>query len=141
MQTVSLIICEENFNFEFFNKELENLGVKDNFIDKNIEDILIDVDNYIKKYIIEISNKNTNDKNSENKIIRENFQVPIYIKCKCLQDLKVITYALTLFSRIEYSFFFKDMLIFYTEKIVPLLTISKHEIKKKDIRMFNMFIC
>ena len=140
LQAVSLILCDEDFNFEHFYEEIDHLGVRGNFIDKNLENILENVNKYIKKYIVKINSENYNEKNlnnNENIILRESQKKPEYIKCKCLHDLKTIIYALTLFSRIEYSFFLKDMLIFYIEKILPLLSVSSSKIKKKILGLLT----
>ena len=141
LQAVSLILCDEDFKLEYFYKEIDDLGVKNNFIDKNLEGILGNVDRYIKKYIMKINKENYNEKNinnsQENNIIRDNNQIPEYIKCKCLHDFKTIIYALTLFSRIEFNFFFKDMTIFYIEKILPLLSVAKSIIKKKILELLS----
>ena len=138
LQAVSLIICDEDFKLEYFYKELDNLGVKDNFIDNDLEFILNNVQKYITKYINKIYSGEINSSNTQQKkLISQNNQIPIYIKCKCLHDLKTIIYALTLFSRIEYNFFLKDMLIFYVEKILPLLSISPEKIKKKILELLS----
>ena len=140
LHAVSIILCDEDFKFEFFFKELDNLGVKDNFIDENLDSILSNMRKYIRKYI----NDNFNEKNvniQKNDLKNEIGQIPDYINCKCLYDLKTIIYALTLFSSIEYNLFMRDMLIFYTEKILPLLSVSKNKIKKKILSLLtNKFI-
>ena len=140
LQAVSLILCEEDFKLEYFYKEIDHLNVRDNFIYKDLDGILNSVDKYIKKYIIQINNEYLNRKtlnNNQEKIIDENQQIPEFIKCKCLHDLKTIIYALTIFSRVEYNLFFKDMFIFYTDKILPLLLVSNPKIKKKIIELLT----
>ena len=137
LQAVSLIICDEDFKFEFFYKEIESIGVKKNFIDPNLDSILNNVQKYIRKYINSISYYDQSNNNQDNKLDDDSSKIPDHIKCKCLHDLKTITYALTLFSRIEYNYFLKDMLIFYVEKILPLLVIAKNKIKKKILELLS----
>ena len=51
LQTISLILCDEDFKFEYFYNEIDILGVTDNFIDKNLESILSNVKKYTIKYV------------------------------------------------------------------------------------------
>ena len=127
LNAVSLILCDEDFQFEFFYKHIEALGAKNIFIDKNLDNILSNIKKYVRKYINNISS-NSSDINQNNiknsSLSKEINQIPEYIKCKCLSDIKTIKYALALFSGIEDSFFLKDMLIFYNDKILPLLPLN-----------------
>ena len=140
LQTISLILCDEDFKFEYFYNEIDILGVTDNFIDKNLESILSNVKKYTIKYVNHINysyaNENISNKQEYN-INGEIYQIPDYIKCKCLNDLKTMIFALTLFSRIDNNYFLRDMLVFYTEKILPLLPIAKNKIKKKILSLLN----
>ena len=137
LHTVSIILCDEDFKFEYFFKELENSGVKDNFIDSNLEDILVKVRKYIKKYVNDIYSNEQKSSNQSIDLTNENKTKPGYINCKCLSDIKTIIYALTLFSRVEYNLFLKDMLIFYVEKILPLLNVAKNKIRKNILSLLN----
>ena len=140
LNAVSLILCDEDFQFEFFYKHIEALGAKNIFIDKNLDNILSNIKKYVRKYINNISS-NSSDINQNNiknsSLSKEINQIPEYIKCKCLSDIKTIKYALALFSGIEDSFFLKDMLIFYNDKILPLLPIANNKIKKKIIALLT----
>ena len=102
---------------------------------KIIFDSILSVTNkYIKRNIInQLSSTSTNsgvnlniiksivsgnvESPPEEDIDEKNKQPPIYIKCKCINDQKLIIGALNLFSRVKNSLFGKDMLFFYQNKI------------------------
>jgi hypothetical protein len=138
LHAVSLIICDEDFKFEYFFKEIESLGVKNNFIDDNLEAILVKVRKYIREYVNEIYINEQKNFVQNNELSKDNnYSKQGYISCKCLSDLKTIIYALTLFSRVEYNLFLKDMLVFYVEKILPLLPVAKNKIRKNILSLLN----
>ncbi len=137
LNVVSLILWDEDFKFEYFFKDINN--IKDNFISAKLEGILNNIRKYIRKYMNNLSNNNEyiDIDNLENMTNNNYFTSGYnnYNNLKCLNDWKVIFYALTLFSQIENNLFLKDMLIFYNDKILPLLLFSSNKIKKKILEL------
>ena len=121
LNIISIIFSDEDFDFNYFNNKKE---ININKITRDeIENIMINVRKYLKKFF---SQKNEdNDNNNENNIIyniSEYKKDITYIsKSKCLNDPKIIKYGLYLLSKIENEYFLFDMLIFYKEKIFPLI--------------------
>jgi hypothetical protein len=62
---------------------------------------------------------------------------PSYIKCKCLNNEKLIIDALNLFSKVKNNLFGRDMLIFYQKKILSYLSFGSSKIKKKIIDLIK----
>ena len=135
LNVVSLILWDEDFKLEYFYKEIED--IKDNFIHPELEGILVNIRKYTKKYmnnIININEINYNE-NQENNIFNYDYSSSLYSKCKCLNDWRIMIFALTLFSQIENNLFLKDMLIFYNDKILPFLVFSSNKIRKKILEL------
>ena len=132
LNVVSLILWDEDFKIEYFYKEIDDKI--NNFIDPKLEGILVNIKKYIKKYLNNITiNENNDNENQENMI--NDFSSLWYNKYKCLNDWRIMIFALTLFSQIENNLFLKDMLIFYNDKILPFLLISSNKIKKKILEL------
>ena len=134
LNVVSLILWDEDFKLEYFYKEIEDKI--DNFIDPKLEGILANIKKYIRRFMNTLTNNNeiNNIENSE-KIIDYDTSSSWYNKCKCLNDWRIMIFALTLFSQIENNLFLKDMLIFYNDKILPFLLFSSNKIKKKILEL------
>ena len=143
LNVISLILCDEDFNLTFFYNE-KSIETRDS---EEIEKILTSTKKYIKKYF---SQKNENfesgnDLNSsikssnKNSIIDVKKDLGIYSKCKCLNEPKLIKCALSLFSRIENEYFFKDMIIFYKDKILPFLFFIKNS--KVIQKILDIMLC
>ena len=133
LNVVSLILWDEEFKIDYFYKYIDE---KEKIIDSKLDGILANIKKYIKKYMNSLTNINENNiiENSEN-MINQDFSSSFYLKCKCLNDWRIIIFALTLFSQIENNFFLKDMLIFYNDKILPFLLFSSNKIKKKILEL------
>ena len=134
LNVVSLILWDEDFKLEYFFKEIEDKI--DNFIDPKLEGILANIKKYIRRYMSTLTNNNENNtiENSD-KIIDYDISSSWYNKSKCLNDWRIMIFALTLFSQIENNLFLKDMLIFYNDKILPFLLFSSNKIKKKILEL------
>ena len=134
LNVVSLILWDEDFNLEYFYKEIDDK--KENFIEPRLEGILVNIKKHIKKYMNNLTNINeNNDNENQENMINLDFSSSWYTKCKCLNDWRVMIFALTLFSQIENNLFLKDMLIFYNDKILPFLLFSSNKIKKKILEL------
>ena len=94
-------------------------GNEKNFISPQLEQVKINAIKQIKKCISE-----GGDKDKDSKINTINYSNTIYSKCKCLNKPKMIIYSLVLLSHIQNTFFSKDILIFYHEKVLPFLLFS-----------------
>ena len=134
LNVVSLILWDEDFKIDNFFKEIDDK--KDNFIDSKLDGILANIKKYIKKYMNSLTNINENNiiDKSEN-MINQNFSSSWFLKCKCLNNWRIVIFALTLFSQIENNLFLKDMLIFYNDKILPFLLFSSNKIQKKILEL------
>ena len=133
LNVVSLILWDEDFKIENFYKEIDDKI--DNFIDPKLDGILVNIRKHIRKYMSTITNINENNDNENQDNIISDFSSSWYNKCKCLNDWRVMIFALTLFSQIENNLFLKDMLIFYNDKILPFLLFSSNKIKKKILEL------
>ena len=139
LNVISLIFCDEDFNFKYFNE------TKGKTLDKNILDNIEKEMVYIRKNLRKFfSQKNEDSDNiNENNIIynidENKKDISFVSKSKCLNDTKILRYGLNLLSKIENEFFYKDILIFYKEKIFPLLYyINDTTIIKK---ILNIILC
>ena len=144
LNVISIILCDEDFELTYFyNSYTKLISEKSN---EEIDKILVSNKKYIKKYI---SQKNENfesgsDLNlikvsNKNNTIDNKKDFGVYSKCKCLNEPKLINCALSLFSRIENDYFFKDMFIFYKEKILPFLFfINNSKVIKK---ILDIMLC
>ena len=144
LNVVSLILCDEQFDFEYFYQVIDD-NTKD-LISPQLNSILSETNKNIKKNILN-QNNTTNigvnlniiktivggivepplEEDTEEKIK----SIPFYIKCKCLNNQKLIIGALNLFSRIKNTLFGKDMLKFFQKKVLPFLTFASPKIIKK----------
>ena len=134
LNAVSLILCDEEFKLEYFYKEIADK--EDNFISPKLDEVLNSVKKYIRRYMNNLINVNeiNNNENQEN-MINNDYSSSGTINYKCLNDSRIVIYALTLFSQIENHLFSKDMLIFYNDKILPFLLFSSNKIKKKILEL------
>ena len=134
LNAVSLILCDEEFKLEYFYKEIADK--EDNFITPILDEILNSVKKYIRRYMNNLINVNeiNNNENQEN-MINNDYSSAGTINYKCLNDSRVVIYALTLFSQIENILFLKDMLIFYNDRILPYLLFSSNKVKKKILEL------
>ena len=145
LNVISLILWDEEFNLaHFYNLDEKIIDQKYN---EGIENILISTKKYIKKYFTQknenfesgnesnigskLSNKSNINDNKKDSII--------YSKCRCLNEPNLLKCALVLFSRIENEYFFKDMLIFYNEKILPFLFFINN--KKIIKKILDIMLC
>ena len=142
LNIISLILWDETFNFSYsvnLNKNNKNQNMNE-----QIDQILKSTQKYMKKYFAKnVNNGNIQDSDSKisNKInTKDNIKDSIiFSKCKFLKEPKTIKGALILFSRIENDLFFKDMLVFYKEKILPFLFyINDNKIIKK---ILDIMLC
>jgi hypothetical protein len=139
LNIISLIFCDEDFNFKYFN-ETKGKTLDKNILD-NIEKEMINIRKNLRKFF---SQKNEdNDNNNENNIIynidENKKDISFVSKSKCLNDAKSLRYGLNLLSKIDNEFFYKDILIFYKEKIFPLLFYINDTIIIKKI--LNIILC
>jgi uncharacterized protein YoxC len=135
LNVVSFILWDEDFKLESFYKEINNKV--DNLISKNLAGILSNIKRYIRKYMSSLANNNNEIKDNQINMVNNNYLESGSSNFKCLNDWKLVFYALTLFSLIENNFFLKDMLIFYNDKILPLLLFSSNKIKRKILELIQ----
>ena len=139
LNVISLIFCDEDFSLKYFCDKILNVLDKNNL--ENIETILISIRKYLRKFFSQ-KNEEHDGQNENNNLnnINENKKDIIFItKSKCLNDSKILKYGLSLLSKIENELFYEDMLIFFKEKICPLLFyINDTSIIKK---ILNIFLC
>ena len=145
LNVVSLVLCDEQFEFEYFYQSI-NENTKE-LISPQLKSILSETTKFIKKDIINHLNSASNigvnlniiktlvsstiepppEENDDDK----NKAPPLFIKCKCLNDNKLIINALNLFSKVKNLLFGKDMLLFYTKKVLPFITFANSKIVQK----------
>ena len=137
LNVVSLILLDEKFDLEYFYQAIdENTKL---LISPQINSILSETNKFIRKNIInQLYSSSNNSVEFLNNIDEKNKQPPIYIKCKCLNDQKLIIGTLNLFSKVKNSLFGKDMLIFYQKKILPFCNFSSPKIIKK---ILDLILC
>ena len=117
LNIVSLILCGEYFNLDHFNR---SIGNKKNFINLNLSNSLITIRNNLEA---QLSEQNNNDKPIKNILIESS---------KLNNDqIKLILNGLTLLSLITNNLFYKDMLLFLNDKIIPVLKLVPNKIYKK----------
>ncbi len=122
LNVIGLIFCDEDFNLNQFYEKNEK--ILDKITVEQIENDMANVRKYLRKYF---SQKNDDyDSHNENNLIYNNANeskkdVVFLTKSKCLNDPKIVKYGLNLLSKIDDELFFKDMLIFYNEKLMPLI--------------------
>ena len=146
LNVVSLILFDEQFELEYFYQSLDD-NIKE-LISPQLNTILSETSQYIRN---NLTNQNSSimtnlgvnlniirtlvsgviepppEEEKEDKIKTP----PIYIKCKCLNDEKLIIDTLNLFSKVKNSIFGKDMLIFFQKKILLFLSFGSGKIIKK----------
>ena len=122
LNVISFLFGFDDFKLDYFNKFIENR--KKNFVSSKLEDILIITKKNTLKYIYE------NKKNYRNDSYR-------YISSANViySNSNEISYALTLLSQIKNKLFFKDMLIFYNDKLLPLLNFADNKICKQILEI------
>ena len=115
LNTVSLIVCKEEFkldNFMIFNDNC-NSNNNNNLISPKISAIKLNLIKDINKYLSDNVYKDKNNKNFIN----------------------MISNTLNLFSNIKNSLFYKDMFYFYNYKLLPLLKIYQNKINNQIIKI------
>ena len=117
LNAVSHVICGEFFNLEHFGKYN-----KINFINEGLRKTLVEMR-------ANLFQNNSNELNKK-KTLSENFKLKI-------QKPDIIINALTLFSLIPNNLFFKDMFIFFNDKLLPLLEFAPNKIYKKIIDLLQ----
>ena len=125
LNAVSLILWDEEIKLEYFYKEMSDKNIKKNVIYQELNKILIKIKKHIRRYMNENNTNKIQEKMNYDYSLSEN------INFKCLNNWRIVIFALTLFSQIENILFLKDMLIFYNDKILPFLLFSPNKIKKK----------
>ena len=117
LNVVSHVICGEFFNLEYFSKIN-----KKNIYNEGLRKTLLE----IRAYLFQ-SNK---EEIYRKKTLSENFKLKI-------NNPQIILNALTLFSLIPNNLFFKDMFIFFNDKLLPLLEFAPNKIYKKIIDLLQ----
>ena len=145
LNVVSLILCDEEFDFDYFYQSI-NENTKD-LISPQLNSILSETNKNIKRNIINQYNYSNIGMNinmiitmvsgtvepppEEENEQEKNKLIPTYSKCKCLNNHKLIIGALELFSKVRNILFGKDMLNFYIKKILPFLNFASPKVIKK----------
>ena len=107
------------FNLEYFNK---NTDIKKNFTNQGLSEILMEIrKDLFQSYKDDIYKKKT---------LSENFKLKI-------NNPQIILNALTLFSLIPNNIFYKDMFIFFNDKLLPLLEFAPVKIYKKIVDLLQ----
>jgi len=117
LNIISFILCGEFFNLEHFNRSIEN---KKKFINSKLSNTLINIRNDLGS---QISEQNNNDIPIKNNLI-ESSKLSI-------EQIQFIINGLTLLSLIPNNLFFKDMLLFLNDKLLPVLELVPKVIYKK----------
>ena len=125
LHVISYIICDEEMNLNYFEEAIKNKNI--NFISPNLIPVKKKAIKHIKKFI------EGNDKDSKNISLANPNN--IFSKCKCLNKPNIIIYSLILLSHIQNSFFLKDILIFYNDKILPFLLLDSPIIRQKVLQL------
>ena len=139
LNVVSFIFCDEDFNLNYFYDKGEKKLYKVNM--DNIEKIMVNVRKYLRKFFSQKNDDidNQNESNVIYNITEYKKDITFVTKSKCLNDLKTLRYGLTLLSSIENEFFYIDMLIFYKEKIFPLVFYINDS--KIIIKILDIILC
>ena len=117
LNVVSHVICGEFFNLEYFGKIN-----KKSFYNEGLRKTLLEIRSYLFQ--------NNKDDTYRKKTLSENFKLKI-------NKPQIILNALTLFSLIPNNLFFKDMFIFFNDKLLPLLEFAPIKIYKKIIDLLK----
>jgi hypothetical protein len=124
LNIASFILCGEYFNLEHFNR---SIGNKKKFINSKLSNILIIIRNDLGSQIFE---QNNNDIPIKNNLIESS---------KLSNDqIQFILNGLTLLSLISNDLFFKDMLLFLNDKLLPVLELVPKIIYKKIV---DLLLC
>ena len=146
LNVVSLILFDEQFELEYFYQCIDDKTKE--LISPQLNTILSETSKYIRNNIANQNSSLMTNLTANLNIIKtivsgvsepppeeENDDKiktpPIYIKCKCLNDEKLIIDTLNLFSKVKNSIFGKDMLIFFQKKILLFLSFGSRKIIKK----------
>ena len=125
LNVISYIICDQEMDLTYFYEAIRDNQI--NFISPRLEPIKNKAIKHIKKFI------EGGDKDIKSNIII-NYN-SIYSKCKCLNKPNMIIYSLVLLSHIQNSFFAKDILVFYNDKILPFLLFESPKISQKVLQL------
>ena len=128
LNAISYILFEDFFVLYHFNK---NIGNKKKYINQKLHNILINMRSDISASNLEQNNNdilNIRNKPIENLNIFNNNS----------NTVQLISNALTLFSLIPNNLFYKDMLIFFNDKLLPLLIYVPNKIYKK---IMDLILC
>ena len=129
LNAVSLILWDEEIKLDYFYEETSDEDIKKNVIYKDLNKILTKIKKHIRRYM------NENNTNKIQDMVNYDYSISENINFKCLNNWRIVIFALTLFSQIEHVLFLKDMLIFYNDKILPFLLFSPNKIKKKILEL------
>ncbi len=148
LNVVSLILFDEHFELDYFYQTLDQYT--EELISPQLKTILSETTTFIRKNIV---NQNTSSLNiGVNLNMFKNImaggaepppeelnkrKAPIYIKCRCLKNEKLIIDALSLFSKVKNSLFCKDMLVFFQKKILLYLNFGSSKIIKKILDLIK----
>ena len=151
LNIISLILFDEPFELEYFYQSLDEYTKE--LISPQLNSIISKTTTYIRKHLIYQKSPTINiganlamfknimvgSPEAPPKEIKEdkNKTPPIYIKCKCLNDEKLIIDALNLFSKVKNSLFYKDMLIFYQKKVLLYLNFAGSKVIKKIVSIIK----
>ena len=128
LNIISYIICDEEMKLTNFYESIRSNKI--NFISPQLETVKNKAIKHIKKYIIEGTEKDAKN----NLIINPN---SYFSKCKCLNKPNMIIYSLILLSNIQNSFFLKDILIFYNDKVLPFLLFQSPKLSQKVLHLIS----
>ena len=128
LNVISHIICDEEMNLNYFYQSIKNNKI--NFISPELEPIKEKVIKHIKKFIVEGTEK-------DNKNIPLGNSALIFSKCKCLNKPNMLINSLILLSHIQNSYFLKDILLFYNDKILPFLLLESPFIRQKVLQLIQ----
>ena len=131
LNVVSFILCDENCDLQYFYQNSDENTQQ--LISPQLPVILSEASKNIKKNILNQYTESFIDDETKDM----NKTAPVYIKCKCLNNPKLIIGALRLFSKVRHSLFGKDMLIFYNKKIIPFLSFSTSNVIKKILDIIS----
>jgi len=124
LNIVSFILCGEYFYLEHFNR---SIGNKKKFINSKLSNTLINIRNDLGS---QISEQNNNDIPIKNNLIESSKLSN--------EQIQFIINALTLLSLIPNNLFFKDMLLFLNDKLLPVLELVPKTIYKKIV---DLLLC
>ena len=131
LNVVSFILCDDNCDLQYFYQNSDENTQQ--LISPQLPVILSEASKNIKKNILNQYTESFPDDETED--MSKN--APVYIKCKCLNNPKLIIGALRLFSKVRHSLFGKDMLIFYSKNIIPFLSFATSNVVKKILDIIS----